>query len=81
MPSIIATPLPTPAPTPIRPAIGKPVVKLGPTSTFTLDLFQSVVSVRARTAKTKPSVGLAATRQVAASVPPPPPPAPEPRPQ
>eukprot|EP00974_Lingulodinium_polyedra_P012960 1258462-Lingulodinium_polyedra.AAC.1 len=51
MPSSIATPLPNPTPTPLRPAIDKPVAKLGPTATFTFDVFQSVVSAQARTAK------------------------------
>eukprot|EP00974_Lingulodinium_polyedra_P005899 558816-Lingulodinium_polyedra.AAC.1 len=46
MPSRIETHFPNPAPTPIRPAIGKPVAKLGPTFTFTLDVFQSVVSAQ-----------------------------------
>eukprot|EP00974_Lingulodinium_polyedra_P115204 11154359-Lingulodinium_polyedra.AAC.1 len=55
MPSSVATRFPTPAPTPIRPVAGKPSVKLGPASIFTLDMLQSVASAQARMAKTKPS--------------------------
>eukprot|EP00974_Lingulodinium_polyedra_P107120 10370686-Lingulodinium_polyedra.AAC.1 len=46
-PSRIEPPFPNPAPARIRPAIGKPVAKLGPTSTFTRDAFQSVASAQA----------------------------------
>eukprot|EP00974_Lingulodinium_polyedra_P094167 9125107-Lingulodinium_polyedra.AAC.1 len=66
MPSSVATPFPTPAPTAIRPADCKPSVKLGPASTFTFDMFQSVASAQAQMANTKPSVGSTPTQQVAA---------------
>eukprot|EP00974_Lingulodinium_polyedra_P123545 11187151-Lingulodinium_polyedra.AAC.1 len=75
MPSQMQAPLPKPASAPIRPAIAKTTVKLGPTTTSTRDMFRSVVSAQARISKTTPSDGWVPTQQVAAPLPPPPPPA------